>query len=93
MSLTMDNLAICFNVAKERNINYVGVALHLPNANDIEVIINGFENFDYKLKYYQSIYDHDLQHKHVPGLRIVGFTFGNSFADIECDLIGIACER
>jgi hypothetical protein len=89
----MDNLTICFNVAKERNINYVGVAVQLPNANDIEVIINGFENFDEKLTYYQSTYGDDLHHKHVPGLKIVGFTFGNSFADIECDLIGISCER
>jgi hypothetical protein len=87
--LTMEYLINCFNRAKELQVNYVGVAIQLPNALGEEVIINGKENFDEKLTYYQNTYDENLNHKHVPNLKITGFTFGNSFMDIEYDLLGI----
>jgi hypothetical protein len=86
--LTMENLENCFNAAKKLDKNFVGVVLTLPNAPGEEVIINGKENFDEKLKYYQSTYDENLNHKHVPNLKIVGFTFGNTFDHIQYDLFG-----
>jgi hypothetical protein len=84
--LTMENLEICFNAAKEKGKNYVGVLVKLPNTSGKEVIINGKENFDEKLKYYHDVYDENLNHKNVPNLKIVGFTYGNTFDHIQYDL-------
>jgi hypothetical protein len=60
--------------------------IELPNAEGLEVIINDKANFKYKLEYYQTTYNNDLSHKHVQGLKIIGFTYGNSFDDIDKDL-------
>jgi hypothetical protein len=86
--LTMEYLTNCFNRAKELNMNYVAVAIKLPNAEGKEIIINGKENFNEKLKYYQSAYDENLVHKHVSTISITGFTFGKTFDEIETDLVG-----
>lgn len=87
--LTMEYLENCFNRAMELGVNYVGVKIALPDAEGFEVIINGYENFEYKKEYYKKTYGEDLEHKFVGGLKIVGFTFGNSFKEIEEDLLGI----
>jgi hypothetical protein len=86
--LTMQNLEACFKAAKECDARYVGVAIQLPNAKSEEIIINGQENFDQKLEYYKHTYNEDLNHRAVPNLKITAFTFGNTFADIEYDLLG-----
>lgn len=86
--LNMQHLIICFNCAKELKMNFVGVTIDLPDAVGKEVIINSKENFDYKLAYYQNTYKDNLEHNHVRGLKITGFTFGRSFDDIQEDLIG-----
>lgn len=87
MVLTQKNLELNFDQAKKHNYEYVGVAIQLPDTDGIEIIINGSKNFDYKLNYYKNTYNEDLSHKHVPNLKIVGFTYGDSFSQIEEDLI------
>ena len=53
-----------------------------------EIIINDNENFDKKLSYYKNSYNQDLTLKTFSGIKIVGFTYGDSFETIEKDLIG-----
>jgi hypothetical protein len=84
--LTMKMLENCFQGAKEQNAKYVGIVVTIPNAEEREVIINAAANFDEKLKYYQQAYDEHLNHKHVKGIQIVGFTYGNNFQEIQDDL-------
>lgn len=85
--LTMENLTKCFEAAKEHGMEYVGIALKFPDAEGTELIINDSYNFDYKLEYYKKTYNDELGHDKVPGLQIVGFTYGNSLAEIEEDLM------
>jgi predicted adenine nucleotide alpha hydrolase (AANH) superfamily ATPase len=85
--LTMESLENCFKQAAEHGFKYIGVAVRLPNTKEKEVIINPAQNFEAKLEYYQKNYDENLSHKAVgDSLRIVGFTFGNSFGEIKNDL-------
>lgn len=44
-------------------------------------------NIANKLAYYEKTYDNDLQHKFAKGIRIVGFTYGDSFAHIQSYLV------
>ena len=87
--MTIDNLEKCFNTAKELKQKYVGVKIEMEGFTKPEIIINESENFDSKLTYYKKAYNEDLTLKAFNGIRIMGFTFGNSFHSIEEDLIGL----
>ena len=87
--MTMDNLEKCFNTAKELNQKYVGVEIEMEGFPKPEIIINENENFDSKLAYYKKAYNEDLTLKAFNGIKIIGFTFEESFDDIEDDLIGL----
>lgn len=84
--LTMGNLEKCFDGAWEKQASYVGVLVFIPGNSGLEVIINAAGNFAEKLKYYKNAYDEKLNHKFSEGIKIVGFTYGNSFAEIQEDL-------
>lgn len=88
MGLKLEHLERCFTRAKEEGIKYVGVRISMPNFEKFEVIINPIENFEKKLEYYQNAYTDDLKLKAFNEIKIIGFTFGNSYADIERDLVG-----
>lgn len=85
--LKMENLEVCFMGAKFNKMDYVGVLIEMDGFPQPEVIINKAENIDSKLAYYKKTYDENLNHKFAPGIRIVGFSYGQNFADIEHDLI------
>ena len=85
--LTMKNLEACFNIAKEEEMAYVGIKITVPNSEVCEVIINPTGNFDNKLEYYKRAYNEDLTLKTFNKIKIVGFTWGNQYAEIEQDLI------
>lgn len=85
--LKLNNLEKCFESAKESNAKYIGVAISV-NGDNPEIIINGRENFENKLNYYKNAYNEELALKNVPTIKIVGFTYANTFEDIEVDLIG-----
>ena len=87
MGLTMENLVNNFEQAKNRNAKYIGIVIMMLGAEKPEIIINSKENFDTKLAYYQNAYNNDLTLKAVEGIRIVGFTYRDSFGEIEKDLI------
>lgn len=88
MDLTFKNLKNCFNNAIDSNANYVGVLIEMEGFESAEVIINSHENIADKLAYYGKTYDDNLNHEFAKGIRIVGFTYGDSFEDIQNDLIG-----
>lgn len=89
MYLTIKNLENCFKVASQTHQQYVAVVVRMEGFPSDEVIINDYNNFDAKLEYYKSAYDEKLNHKFSKGISIIGFTYGDSFEDIEKDLIGI----
>jgi hypothetical protein len=62
---------------------FVGVQLTIPNTRGYEVIINPKENFKEKLSYYQKTYDEFGVHKHIPQIKIVNYSSGNTFQEVQ----------
>jgi len=85
--LTMANLERCFETAKEEGYSYVGVKIQMEEFQEPEVIINPNANFDKKLKYYKKAYNDDLTLKSFNGIKIIGFSFGDDYEEIENDLV------
>lgn len=86
--LTIEMLINNVNTAIETSSKYVGVTVLNGFNNQREVIINTTKNMvEGKLDYYKTSYNEDLTLKTQPKIRIVGFTFADSFAEIESDLI------
>lgn len=85
--LSMNHLENCFNEATAAGAKYIGIAIRLKGTDKKEIIINPAENFDLKLGYYKQAYDENLNLKNVDGISILGFTYGDSFEDIENDLL------
>ena len=88
MPLTIDNLEKCFYEASHQEKKYVGVLIQMQGFSEPEVIINKNENFDSKFAYYKKAYDENLTLRSFSGIKIIGFTHGDTFGDIEQDLIG-----
>ena len=86
--MKIENLEKCFYEASKQDKKYVGVKIQMQGFSKPEIIINENENFDSKFDYYKKAYNEDLTLKTFNGIRIVGFTYGDSFKDIEEDLIG-----
>ena len=85
--LNKENLKKCFAIAKEENVNYVGLLIEMPNFEMPELIINPKENFDKKLEYLLNTYDDNLEHKYSKSVKIIGLTFGETCEDAEHDLL------
>lgn len=85
----MDLIALenCVKEAKESNAKYLAVLVNMEGFLKPEIIINSEENFDAKLAYYKKAYTEDLVLKTFSGIRIVGFTYGNDFSEIESALM------
>lgn len=89
MELTLHNLEKCFYEASKNDVGFVGVKIEMCGFEEPEVIINPNKNFDKKFFYYKNAYNEDLTLKNAPDkVKIVGFTYGNSYEDIRKDLIG-----
>ncbi|MEW4235983.1 hypothetical protein Q0N71_14510 [Bacillus thuringiensis] len=88
MEFTFQKLEACFKSALNDGVEYVGVLIEMEGFDEPEIIINHRMNISDKLDYYGKTYDVNLNHKFANGIRIVGFTYGDSFADIQHDLIG-----
>ena len=85
--LTIGNLENCFNEAMKQHKNYVGVLIRMQGFPKPEIIINENANILVKLDYYKKAYNDDLTLKTFNGIKIIGFTHGDEFADIEYDLL------
>ncbi|WP_434290911.1 hypothetical protein [Clostridium botulinum] len=88
MDLNINNLEKCFYEASQKDKKYVGIKIQMYGFEKPEIIINENANFDKKFDYYKKSYNKDLILKTFNGIKIVGFTYGNSFKDIEKDLLG-----
>lgn len=88
MNLIINNLEKCFMEADKQNQKYIGVKIQMQGFPKAEIIINEKANFDSKLTYYKKAYNDDLTLKTFNGIKIVGFTYGNTFEEIEKDLLG-----
>jgi hypothetical protein len=86
MNLTTANLENCFSEAANVGAAFVGVKIEMDGFPQPEVIINKAENIESKLAYYKKTYDENLNHKFAPGIKIIGFTYGDDFGDIQVDL-------
>lgn len=87
MELTIKNLENCFNGALENNAKYFGIKMQVEGDSCFEIVISENQNFNRKLDYCKENYSEDLTNKDNGKIKIAGFTFGNSFSDIEKDLI------
>ena len=85
--LTIQDLEKCFYAASAADKKYVGVLIEMEGFPRPEVIINENANFDSKFAYYKKAYNNDLTLKTFNGIKIIGFTYGDEFADIEYDLL------
>lgn len=86
--LNIDNLEKCFYEASHKDKKYVGVKIEMYGFKKPEIIINPNINFDKKFDYYRYAYNKDLTLRNAPDkIKIVGFTYGNSFEEIEKDLL------
>jgi len=86
--MDINNLEKCFYKASQKGAKYVGVKIEMQGFPKAEIIINENENFDSKFAYYKKAYNEDLTLKAFNGIKIIGFTYGDSFEEIEKDLIG-----
>lgn len=83
-SLKIDNLKLAVNGAVTNNAKYFGVRVYNEANGQSEIIINTVNNMvNGKLDYYLGAYNEYLQLKHNNHIKIVGFTYANSFEDIS----------
>lgn len=85
-------LKAVFINAKTVGARYVGVRIETEGSSQPEIIINQKENFDAKFDYYMSAYDDDLilvSAKGKKNIRITGIAQGNTFEDIEYQLMSV----
>ena len=75
-----------FHTAISMNHKFVAVALLSPNTQSPEVIINEDISLYSKLKYYENTYDESLNHRHVPGCKIVAVTSSDTYEGISANL-------
>ena len=85
-------LKAVFSNAKAIGARYVGGRIETAGSSQPEIIINPRENFDAKLNYYMSAYDDGLRLIPAKGkkdIRITGIAQGNTFEDIEYQLMSV----
>ncbi|HID0768197.1 TPA: hypothetical protein ACXDAZ_002727 [Clostridium botulinum] len=87
MNLDINNLEKCFYEASQQDKKYVGVKIQMEGFPKAEIIINENANFDSKFEYYKRAYNEDLTLRSFNGIKIIGFTHGDTFEQIERDLI------
>jgi len=85
--LAMVRLTGVFNEAKGLGMSFIAVKIRMDGFPEDEVIINGHANIETKLDYYKKTYDENLKHRFAPGISIVDYTYGDSYDDIQDDLI------
>lgn len=85
------SLKAVFINAKAAGAKYIGVKIETEGSSEPEIIINPQGNFDAKFNYYMDAYDDELvliSAKGKKDIRITGAAHGNSFEDIQSQLLG-----
>ena len=78
-----------FEEAEANYTRYIGVSIETEGNAAPEIIINPFENFGEKLRYYKDTYDENMELVATKGkkrIAIVAIAQGDSFSDIEWQL-------
>lgn len=84
-------LKAVFINAKAAGAKYIGAKIETEGSSEPEIIINPQGNFDAKFNYYMNAYDDELVLISAKGkkeIRITGAAHGNSFEDIQSQLLG-----
>lgn len=84
--MNIKNLEKCFYEASQKGAKYIGVKIKMPQFEEPQVIIDSNENFDKRFSYYKEVFGENLESDKKN--KIIGFTYGDSFGDIEQDLMG-----
>lgn len=84
--LNINNLEKCFYEASHKGMKYVGVKVKMLQFPEAQIIIDSNENFDKRFSYYKEVFCDNLESE--KGNRIIGFTYGDSFEELEKDLLG-----
>ncbi|AXU53334.1 TPA: hypothetical protein ACGFEM_000741 [Clostridioides difficile] len=84
--MDMINLEEVFCKAKLLDKKYISLKINITEYPSEEIIIIQNTNFENKLRYYKEIYDYELNHKYVGGIKIIDCTSGNDFKEIELSL-------
>ena len=84
----MTDLENTFRQAIALEVNYIGVRIKMQGFDEPEIIINPKDNFEAKLEYYKKAYNDGLTLKTFNGIKIIGFEFGDSLAEIGDWLLG-----
>ena len=90
--MNKSTLKALFINAKVEGVRYIGVRIATEGSSEPEIIINPEKNFDSKFEYYMSAYDDDLiliSAKGKKEIRITGIAQGNTFEDIEYQLMSV----
>ena len=85
--LTLENLELCFNSEKEEEYLYVGIKYEMKGFKESEISIIPLNNFAKRLEDYKNICNNDLTFKGNDNIKIVGFTMGDTFSEIQNDLV------
>jgi hypothetical protein len=84
--LKLENLEKCFYEASVKGAKYVGVKIQMQKFEEPQIIIDPNINFDKRFSYYEEVFGENLESGQ--GNKIIGFTHGDSFEEIEKDLLG-----
>lgn len=79
-----------FKSAIQNHATYIGVSIQIEGSSRPEIIINPIENLEERLKYYRAAYDEEMVLVSAKGkkeTRIVAVAWGDSFADIEFQMM------
>lgn len=89
--MNKSSLKAVFINAKATEAKYIGVKIETEGSSQPEIIINPQGNFSTKFDYYMNAYDDGLvliSAKGKKDIRITGAASGNSFEDIQSQLLG-----
>lgn len=80
-------------VLHKREHKYIAVKIETRDVKGHEVIVNPLQNAQQKIDYYDRAYTDDLVLKSYDGIKIVDYTWADSFDEIEKDFGGTNNEN
>ena len=81
--LTMADLESVFNQAIQVVANYIGIMTKYPHLTKPVITIYSNADFEYALDSYKAAYDKNLSYNSCDLVKIIGFEYGDSFAEIQ----------
>lgn len=72
--------------AIETKAEYFGVRVETKGMPRYDIVINKYENLDYKIEYYINNYNEDLELKTCPDIKITRAGYADELGDMEYEL-------